>query len=330
MKIKMNPVSQNLDAFLLDCEVRGLQQISIDSYKQRISAFLKDYEFTQEGINQFIIDSRNRGNHTATINSYLRPLKVYNNYLDAGLNIKFLKQEEIIKDIYTPEEIQRLIKRPNTKNFSEFKTWALINFLIGTGCRISTALELKVEDVDFNAGYVCFRHMKNHKQQFFPISKALETVLRQYIAVRGDSGYLFCNMYGDKSDKRSVQQLVADYNKARGVNKTSCHLFRHCFAANYIRNGGDIYRLQHLLGHSTLEMSAHYAKLYSDDLKYNLEEYSPLDNNIKTKIRLWLKLNMGLFLGPWWVQTSGIYFHTRFEYWCEKRLVFQTWDMLYY
>lgn len=55
---------------------------------------------------------------------------------------------------------------------------------------------------------------------------------------------IFCNNYGEKGDKRTYQQQVQNYNVKRKVNKTSCHLFRHTFAKQWILAGGDIFRLQ--------------------------------------------------------------------------------------
>lgn len=279
-------MSSFFDDFLIDCEVRGLSNATVKGYREKLSTYFKNYEWSQESVNQFILDSRKKGMRTATINCYLRTLKVLNNYKQDCIIIHFLKQEEIVKDIYTSEELKILLKKPNTKNFNEFKTWALISFLVGTGCRLSTALEIKISDLDLQSGYVIFRHSKNHRQQVFPLSKGLLGVLKQYLQVRGGDGYLFPNQYGNKADKRTTQKQVADYNKARGVNKTSCHLFRHCFAANYIMNGGDAFRLQQLLGHSTLDMTRHYVQIYGKNLGDRIEELSPLDNNIKQKIMM--------------------------------------------
>lgn len=275
-----------LDDYLLDCEVRGLSEVTIRGYKNQLTYFLEHYELTQEDVNKFILDSKKLKRHTATINSYLIAIRAFAKFANVDIKVKLLKKEETVKDIYTDEEIKRLIKKPSTKNFNEFKTWALISFLVGTGCRLATALEIRTEEIDFKCGYVIFRHSKNHKQQLFPLSKGLVSVLKQYLTVRGEGGYLFCNQYGEKADTRTTQAQVARYNKARGVNKTSCHLFRHYFAATYIRNNGDIYRLSRLLNHSTMEMSAHYAKIYGTDLKQNLEALSPLDTNLRIKIQM--------------------------------------------
>lgn len=275
-----------LDDYLIECEVRGLAAVTIRGYRNQLSYYLKHYDLTQEGVNQFILDSKKKGLHTSTINSYLIAIRAFCKWANVDIKIRLLKKEEIIKEIYTCDDIQRLIRKPKTKNFNQIKIWALICFLVGTGCRLGTALEVKVEDIDFESGYVILRHMKNRKQQLYPLTKGLLLVLRQYVVIRGNTGYLFCNQYGKKADFRTTQKQIADYNHAHGVNKTSAHLFRRTFAANYIRSGGDIYRLSRLLNHSTMEMSAYYARIYGADLKYNLEELSLLDINQREKIKI--------------------------------------------
>lgn len=63
--------------------------------------------------------------------------------------------------------------------------------------------------------------------------------------------------------------------------KTSIHAYRHTFAKNWILNGGDIFTLQKILGHSSIEMVKNYVNLYSDELKIGFNSYNPLDRMMK-------------------------------------------------
>ena len=95
---------------------------------------------------------------------------------------------------------------------------------LGTGNRISTALDLHIDDINFHSGPITLRKTKNRKQQIIPLSHTLADILQEYLQIRGGEpeDYLFCNEYGGKALDRTYQQLVRRYNIKRNVNKTSC------------------------------------------------------------------------------------------------------------
>lgn len=121
---------------------------------------------------------------------------------------------------------------------------------------------------------------KNRKAQVIPMSKALSEVLIGYLQVRGGEpdDYLFCNSVGSKANLRTYQSLLASYNQKKGISKTSAHLYRHTFAKNWIINGGDIFRLQKILGHSDLTVVKEYVNMFSNDLAIDFNKFNPLDN----------------------------------------------------
>ena len=200
----------------------------------------------------------------------------------SNFKIHMPKVTKKIKETYTTEELQRLLTKPdiNSCSFTEFKTWVFENYLLGTGNRISTALDVCVGDVDFMNGTITLRKTKNRKQQIIPLSGTLSAILSEYLEIRGgtDEDYLFCNVYGEKGSIRTFQGLVKDYNLKRNVNKSSCHLFRHTFAKNWILAGGDIFRLQKILGHSDLTVTREYVQMFGQDLQMDFERFNPLDN----------------------------------------------------
>ena len=78
-------------------------------------------------------------------------------------------------------------------------------------------------------------------------------------------------------DGNALRLAVAHYNKSRGIQKTSIHLFRHTFAKKYLRDcGGNAFTLQRLLGHSTLTMSKRYCNIYDADIARDFDNFSPL------------------------------------------------------
>jgi len=65
--------------------------------------------------------------------------------------------------------------------------------------------------------------------------------------------------------------------RGRGVNRTNLHGLRHSFERGWIRNNGNVFTLQKILGHSSQEMTRRYVKLFDDELKQDFDQFSPLD-----------------------------------------------------
>lgn len=300
-KITMNnnaesiTISELLERFLIKCKVKNLTEKSIDSYKVKCKWFIEyvgsDTEassITQKSVDDYILYQMENGRASAiSINSYLRSVRALLYYgMDLGyidrFKVHMLKAEKKLKETYTDEELKILLKKPNVKkcSFAEFKVWALENYLLATGNRISTAVNVKIGDLHFEERIIVLRKTKNRQQQIIPMSEALERVLREYLAYRGGSpdDYLFCNYRGEQSCTGTYQKLVKVYNRSRGVMKTGCHLFRHTFAKKWILAGGDGFRLQRLLGHSDMTVTKEYLSLFGSDLQKDYDRMCPLDN----------------------------------------------------
>lgn len=222
-----------------------------------------------------------------TVCTYIRGLRAILYFMmESGYVEKFKislpKTEETIKETYTDNEVKRLIEKPKINkgcSFAELRNWALVCYFLATGNRLSTVCNIKISDVDFQSEEILIRKTKNKKQQIIPMSAELKNVLQEYMRYRKGEpdDFLFCNSYGEKLNKDSISTCIAKYNHSRGVTKTSIHLFRHTFAKNWILNGGDIFRLQKILGHSTLDMVKNYVAIYGGDLKRDFDKFSLLD-----------------------------------------------------
>ncbi len=281
--------------FIRKCKVKNLTENSIHSYETKMVHF---YEYvdknipvntiTPDLIDDYILYLRSETEaNDITINSYLRSVRAFCYYcMECGyiphFKIQLPKAEKKIKETYSDDDLMRLLVKPDTKKctFSTYKTWVFENYLLGTGNRISSALDVKIGDIDFENGLITLRRTKNRKQQIIPLSNKLAIILKEYLEIRGgeENDYLFCNEYGAKASERTYQQLVRRYNIKRNVNVTSCHSFRHTFAKKAILNGIDPFRLQKLLGHSDLTVTKEYIEMFGNDLQVDFDKFNPLDN----------------------------------------------------
>ena len=291
---KANPtIQQAFEKFQKYNRLKNLSQGSLDFYAAKgrsFFRFLGDTEqpihtITEETVEDYIFYMKDQQLHDTTINTNLRMVRAFlywcmeKGYLEQ-FSIRLVRADDPIKEPYTTDELQKLLKEPDCKtcSFAEYRNWVIVNFLLGTGCRASTLLNLQIGDLDLSAGTVFFRHMKARNQQIVPLSKALVKIMEDYLEHRsGDpTAPLFVSEYGNKMTLNSLGNAVWNYNHSRGVEKTSMHLFRHTYAKLYIQAGGDPFRLQKLLGHADLTMTRRYVALYADDLRANYDALAKL------------------------------------------------------
>ena len=92
---------------------------------------------------------------------------------------------------------------------------------------------------------------------------------------------MFGTRNGTKQTQRNALRDFKRMGAAAGVTgvRFSFHTMRHTFAVNYIRNGGDVFRLQRLLGHATLDMTRRYVNLQTSDLQAVHDRLSLLTPN---------------------------------------------------
>lgn len=224
-----------------------------------------------------------------TILSYFRDFRAFMYYaMDCGYverrEIKIQSTEPPIKEVYSEKEIRLLLRAPYTEDYVENRDWVVVNYLLGTGNRLNTVINLKVKDIDLEEGYVNINVQKNHRTTRQGLPTRLVEVLAEYIKdYRSDNDGeplrekpLFATKYGEKMTRQGLYQSISNYNLSRGVYKTSIHLFRHTFAKMWILDGGDILSLQKALGHSSAKMAQRYANLYAQDVKEKIEQHSAL------------------------------------------------------
>jgi integrase/recombinase XerD len=211
------------------------------------------------------------------------------------------KFEQAPIEPFTKEEVEALLKACEQCN--EAKTTdrrkyimrratgrrdqAIIMTLLDTGLRASELSALKVGDVDLKTGKVLVKHgrlggAKGGKGRTVFLGKAARRVLWRYLAEREDGeepdAPLFLVKYDRPMNKNALRLIIVHLGQKAGVKKCHPHRFRHTFALTYLRAGGDVFTLQALLGHSTLDMVQHYARLAEIDIEQAHKRASPADN----------------------------------------------------
>lgn len=287
------------DEFIAEKEIFNKSPSTIENYKTSFKFFCEFYgvdeetttdEIKQSHFYKWIETMKLEGFRFSTINHYLRDNRAFfywcmhsdRKYIEPEFKIQILEaQEEQIK-LFTDEELELLLEKPKrNESFPTWRMWAIVNWVLGTGNRAATIVDVRIGDINFSKRDIALRHTKNKSAQIIPLSSSLETVLKEYIRMwRRDAdadGFLFCNIGEEKLTTNALRQAFSKYCEDRGVKHTNIHGLRHNFAKGWVRNNGNMFSLQKILGHSTLEMTRKYVKLFSEDIKEDFDKFSPLD-----------------------------------------------------
>ena len=175
------------------------------------------------------------------------------------------------------EEAIRFIETPDTETDLGKRDRAILEFLYGTGVRVSELVKLNLRDIDFKNKLAKVTG-KRRKQRIVPFGDPALHTLMQYLTVRGtllnnaplaerDEQAVFLNYQGTRITTRSVGRMVDKYiDICAGIHNISPHSLRHSFATHLLDSGADLRDIQELLGHARLSTTQIYTHVSMEKL----------------------------------------------------------------
>jgi site-specific recombinase XerD len=237
--------------------------------------------------------AQDRGLSGHTINCYARSLRVFFSWLvreeiiDANPfdRVKIPRVPQKVMPTFSDSQLKCLLDSIPTKRAEGYRDYTIIMTLLDTGMRVSELCNLKLVNVNLEDGMVKVLG-KGNKERLIPIGKQVQRCIWSYVArcrpepAGPHCDFLFLTREGRPLTKDRVEVIVEHYGEKAGVSGVRCspHTFRHTAAVRFLRNGGGVFSLQRLLGHSSLEMTRHYCELADVDVKTDHITASPVDN----------------------------------------------------
>ena len=259
-------------------ERRYLHNVSprtIDWYQQSFS-WLGKFALTEDGIKSFVIAMREAGLKATSCNSRIRVANAYFKWAALPLHIHKLKEEEEVLPTFSRKALDRLLAyRPNS--WTEKRLLTIVCLLIDCGVRITEALTVHRCDIDMENLLVKVRG-KGRKERVIPFS--LQMRKRLYLWLKEhDFELVFPTRQGTELSRRDVLRKVKTLCSELGIEppRRTLHAFRHTFGVEYIRAGGGEFRLQKMLGHTSLSQTRKYVELCTQDLQETHERVSLLN-----------------------------------------------------
>ncbi len=273
-------VENYVNQFRQELLITGYSARTLKMYLLYVEKFLRQVqkqpkELDKGEIVRFLATAREKNVSNATLALMHASIKYFlENHLQVKImdEVKIPKKAKKLPSVLTVEEIKSLIK--NTK---PGRNRLLVMFLYSTGVRVSEAVKIKLQDIDFNAGMARVQGGKGNKDREIVLSQKWIAEMKKYLNRRkAKSEFAFAKKNGKTISTDTVERIVRKAAKrAEIVKRVTPHTLRHSFATHLLDNGENIRKIQILLGHANLATTSIYTHVSKEELK---KVQSPLDN----------------------------------------------------
>jgi len=226
-----------------------------------------------------------------TINTAARALRAFFHWLMLEgytkthklQNMKVPRVQKKMVDILSKEEIARLLGSLNPRTIPGSRDHAIVMVLLDCGLRASELLTLKDQNTNLEEGSLRVVG-KGNKERIVPIGNRVTKALVQYRHIfRPEPSSpivdtFFLNLNGRQMTFDALKSMLQRLGQRSGLPRLHAHLLRHTFATMFLVNGGDVFTLQRILGHTTLTMVNHYVHMAGAEIVLRHRAFSPMDN----------------------------------------------------
>ena len=179
-------------------------------------------------------------------------------------SLKAPKVEKKAPTIMTGEEVEAFLQQTRGKTLKKMRDRAMMELLCATGLRVSEIIDLKVQDLNFQIGYVICRD--EDRERAIPFGREAQDALLVYLGEardkllkNGPTDLLFVNISGKAMSRQGFWKIIKFYGDKAGIRKEiTPQALRNSFAAHLLKSGADMRSMQAMLGHSDLSVTHAY------------------------------------------------------------------------
>ena len=280
---------------------RGLSPNTLSSYNNDVAHLLQYLNSagrdvastTLDDLQAFVADlydlgisPRSQARIISGIKSFFRFLTI-ENYIDAD-PILMLAAPNIgshLPEVLTVDEIDRMVEAIEPDKPESIRNHAIIETLYGSGLRVSELVNLTLNHLFLDEGYLIVEG-KGNKQRMVPLSPAAIDNIRNYLRFgrntvrQGNEHYVFLNRRGVRLTRVMIFYIVRSLADKAEIKKTiSPHTLRHSFATHLLEGGANLRAIQQMLGHESISTTEIYIHLDSTRLREEILLHHP--RNIK-------------------------------------------------
>jgi integrase/recombinase XerD len=289
-----------IDAFLDYISVeRNLSKNTVVSYRGDLCAYMDFLKRRSMGnlsqtakndITDFMFYEKDKGLSANSISRHLAAIKVFYRFLvrerilkaDPTSLIDSPKLWKKIPETLSLNEVEALLSQPDIRDKQGIRDRAILETLYATGMRVSEVVNLRLDNVNLDIGFLrCIG--KGNKERVIPLGKKAIASLKRYIEAsrpkllkNKESPFMFLNRFGNKISRQSLWKIIKHYARAARIKKPMRpHILRHSFATHLLERGADLRSVQEMLGHSNISTTQIYTHINKDRLKTIHKMYHP-------------------------------------------------------
>lgn len=259
-RFSLNTINTYVDVvalFLRYINYRSIQAISVRSIEQF------NYEY--------IYNARRSISYQNQCISGIKHYLSFNDIQIGELDIKRPSNDKKLPVVLSKTEIKTLLVE--TKNL---KHKTLLSIVYSAGLRIGEALNLKLNDIDFERKLIRIKEAKGRKDRYTLLSVNIVPLIQSYINHYSPKYYLFEGRFGNSYTQMSARQVLKKSLAKSNIKKpATLHTLRHSFATHLLEGGTDIRYIQELLGHKSPKTTMIYTHVSSTNLN---EIKNPFDS----------------------------------------------------
>lgn len=277
---KMTAMTDEFSVFLTD--ERKMKKNTVLSYLRDLNFFFKYCE--DNGFSKASLMTEAFECYTTFLRETKSPSTVSRNIASIRKFFRFLKDRGLIEknptkgfsyeknfkddenfEVLSTDEIDRLISSVKEESIKGYRDEAILETLYACGLKVSELIALKVSDLSLNDGYIT---VTNDTRRYIPIYKGAVKAIRQYIkkgrkylTTDKKNNILFLNKDGEPFSRQGMWKLLKTFaKKAKLQKELTPHIIRRSMAMHLLENGADIYDVQAVLGHKSVNQTKEYLR----------------------------------------------------------------------
>lgn len=289
-----------LDSFLSYLAVeKGLSENTLESYGRDVRNFIRYVEENGPGsaneikynqILDYLSRFKDKGSNATTVVRSIVSLRQFFKYLllekiideDPAARIRTPKMKKGIPGVITLDEVERILSAPDETTPEGLRDVSMLELLYATGIRVSELVGLKLNEVNFELGFVVV-YGKGSKERVVPMGDMARSKLLEYLGTSRpallksrDAKALFVTRLGKGMTRQGFWKIIKHHGLKAGITKKiSPHTLRHSFATHLLERGADLRTIQLMLGHSDISTTQIYTHVESERLKVIHKKYHP-------------------------------------------------------